>query len=76
MSNDLFIWTAYDHPSDFPDYYVARKFSVNNNGPTDEFCLANTFDELYERVQERSPYYLDFICRSPEDNPVIMGTWI
>lgn len=28
----LSIWTVYDHPLDFPNEYVARRFTVGTSG--------------------------------------------
>jgi hypothetical protein len=36
MSEELFIWTVYDHPRDFPNSYVARKFSTRPGTNTDQ----------------------------------------
>jgi hypothetical protein len=68
--NGLFIWTIYDHPSDFPDKFVARCFHYDK--PTEAFLLADTLDEI-RRLIPQGLYRLD---RQPNDDPVIVETWI
>ena len=76
MTDDLFLWTLYFNPSDFPGLFVARKFSVKLNAPTEDFFTGLTAETVYQQVQNASPYVLDFIYRNPQDDPVIIGTWM
>jgi hypothetical protein len=82
MSDDaLPIWTVYDHPRDFPHCYVARKFLIGEESgaalildwPTDEVITADTLDEIRELLERRG---LTCFQRAPEDDPVIVETWI
>jgi hypothetical protein len=77
MSDDVLpIWTVYDHPRDYPHCYVARKFLVGGLAdelPTDEVITAPTLDEIRELMERRG---LTCLRRAPEDDPVIVETWI
>jgi hypothetical protein len=68
----LTIWTVYEHPSDFPDHFVARPFYV---GPGldrgNQVLLAETLDELRALL----PAGLICMARSENDDPVIVEVW-
>lgn len=70
----LAIWTVYDHPTDFPDWYVARKHVVAAGGtvPTDQVVKARTLDE----VRELLPPGLVCLTRSRCDDPKIVESWL
>lgn len=77
----LEIWTIYDHPRDFPDNFVARKFL--NDMPTDEILVASNLLEIRELIQNLSsesaiPIASPScrIARSPEDDPNIVESWL
>jgi hypothetical protein len=70
----LFIWTVYDHPADFPDHFVARKFALDK--ATDDFILADTLENLRAEIQKRELYTLFKINRACNDDPVIIESWI
>lgn len=73
--NVLRMWTIYQHPNDYPDLYVARLFEVDGNGsrPTGSIVIAETLDRLREEMIHMG---LTPINRSPEDDPVIVETWL
>jgi hypothetical protein len=75
MSDELEMWTIFDHPRDRPDHFVARKFIISREGPllTDEVLLADEVDALREAMEYMGKVKL---MRSPEDDPVIMETWV
>jgi hypothetical protein len=70
------IWTIYDHPSDYPDYFIARKWLVGSkkNEPeaTDEVIARATLDE----VRDSLPPGLYCIGRKVGDDPVIVEVWL
>jgi hypothetical protein len=77
----LEIWTVYDHPSDFPDSFVAHKFVLDQ--PTDEIMIAATLPDLRKMIQNlsgnlaipiNSPTTL--IQRWPDDDPKIVESWL
>jgi hypothetical protein len=65
------IWTVYDHPRDYPEGFIARKFLSEQ--PTSETITAATLDEIREAMWQRG---LTPLHRSPNDDPVIVETWI
>jgi hypothetical protein len=71
----LQMWTVYDHPRDFPNSYVARCFDVDGSGPraTDNIMVSPSLDALRDMLAARG---LTALCRSPEDDPKIVETWL
>jgi hypothetical protein len=65
------IWTVFDHPRDFPDCFLARKFMLDV--ATTEIMAAPTLGELRDRLRAKG---LVLVLRSPEDDPRIMETWL
>jgi hypothetical protein len=70
----LALWTVYDHPSDFPDRFVARLSLISRTGTvvTNETVSAATLEELRDRL----PPGLHRLDRDPSDDPVIVETWL
>jgi hypothetical protein len=66
------IWTVYDHPSDYPDYYVARMF--RGETPTDNMVMAADLDTVRD-VMARD-FHLVCLTRHPDDDPKIIETWL
>ncbi len=75
MTN-LSLWTIYDHPSDYPDHYVAREYLVTPDGPvrTDNIMLSADVERLRECFLAEMG--LACLSRSPEDDPTIMEIWL
>jgi len=71
----LDIWTITAQPSDFPGYFVARKHTVRDGvtGATSFVILRRDLDDLRAEMVKRG---LVCITRSPEDDPVIVESWI
>ncbi|MEY2117089.1 hypothetical protein [Rhodanobacter sp. FW106-PBR-R2A-1-13] len=67
---ELFTWVVYDHPRDMPDVFVARQWRLT--GPTSRFFTAPTLDALREKL----PAGLTCLPRSPDDDSVIVETWL
>jgi hypothetical protein len=70
----LRMWTLYDHPKDQPDNYVARLWLVGDGRiiPTNDMFVADTLEELRLLL----PPELSCLPRTPEDDPVIVETWL
>jgi len=64
------IWTVYDHPSDWPHGFVARKFVLDQ--PTNEVFKASTLGQLRAMLPEG----LTCLARSEQDDPVIVECWL
>lgn len=75
MAEGLSIWTVYDHPKDVPDYFVARRSVAGANGValTNDAFVSTDLNELRAELMARG---LTRLMRSPEDDPVIMETWL
>lgn len=70
----LSMWTVYDHPTDFPDSFVARRFEIRGDVcPTNEFFLAKTLPEVREAMRKRGLFCLP---RDGGDDPKIVETWL
>jgi hypothetical protein len=73
--NDILTgWTIYDHPRDYPDCFVARKWLAQRGGvvATTEMFTADTLDELRALL----PPGLTCLARLPGDEPQIVEVWI
>jgi hypothetical protein len=74
-TNDKFrLWMIYDHPSDYPDSYVAR-LSVISSGvfeDTNEMFIADTLEE----VRKLLPRGLACLSRDPDDDKAIVEVWL
>lgn len=74
----LDIWTVYRHPTDYPDKYVARKFTVGGGG-TGGIVRASTdmfVEDTLEDVRALIPSGLVCLERDNRDEPHIVETWI
>jgi hypothetical protein len=67
----LSMWTVYDHPSDFPDGYVARRF--DGEQPTSDVIESADLDLVRYSLAMKGLFCL---ARSPGDDPVILETWL
>jgi hypothetical protein len=67
----LELWTVYDHPLDFPDEYVARKFI--DGKVTQEYF---TMDDLEKMRMVMESKALFCVTRHPTDDPCIVETWL
>ena len=77
MSDDseaLSIWVIYDHPADYPDVYIARRWVAYgpNAGPR-EAIGSSRLDVLRSTLERRGLIRMD---RLPADDPVILETWM
>ena len=66
----LNIWAIYDHPADFPDSYVARRFEYDKPTAT---IIKGTLPRLRKAFRLCG---LHCLTRSPDDDPVIVETWL
>lgn len=70
----LIIWTVFDHPDDYPDVFMARKWLVvdGSYAPTHDVLTGPTL----QSVRDQIPAGLCCFARSPEDNPAIVESWL
>lgn len=71
----LTVWTVYDHPTDFPDVFVARQWHILPEGPvpTERVLTSHSLDEIRDELGDLGgvPLY-----RNEEDDPKIIESWI
>ncbi len=70
IEGELAIWTIYEHPKDYPNKFIARKFIRDK--PTSDIKVGETLVE----VRGLLPIGLTRMDRNIEDDPVIVETWI
>lgn len=72
-SEPLSIWVVYDHPKDFPDHFIARRWLANDTlTPTSDFYLADDLESLRGQL----PAGLYRLPAQPGDDPSIVETWM
>ena len=64
------IWAIYDHPKDYPNYYVARLFLSDRL--TNQVIARSNLEELRTIFKDQ---HLTCINRQKDDDPVIVETW-
>ncbi len=76
MALSMPMWVIYDHPSDYPDSYVAREHLVEETGsrPTENVVMSNSLELL--RTMMLTQLRLTCLDRHPEDDPKIVETWV
>lgn len=74
LDEPLSIWTIYDHPTDMPDYYVARRFVTDVDGvhPTKDVMKSTDLELLRKVMREHG---LVSLPRNPADDRKIIETW-
>lgn len=60
----------YSSPKDYPGKYIARLWDVNK--PTNIVAIAENLEE----IRETKPADMVIMQRQPQDDPVIVETWI
>ncbi len=60
----------YNSPKDYPGKYVARLWDVDK--PTNMVAIAESLEE----IREAKPPEMMIMDRMPNDDPVIVETWI
>lgn len=66
-------YTVYDHPTDYPDKFVIRRF--DNEEPTQSVWLADTLQEARLIIEFVAPGLVRF-PRQPADDRKIVETWL
>lgn len=72
--NEMLHWVVCHGTADYGDQYVARPHLVRAGSVAALFChlAANTLDQLRAQL----PAGLYRIARHPDDDPVIVETWL
>lgn len=75
FDGDLAVWAIYDHPRDFPDHFVARRWVIREGAAhpiaTNDQRAALTLDA----VRGLLPPGLIRLDRGPVDDVTIVETW-
>ena len=75
VTETLYQYVVYDHPSDFPDKFVVRLWTVTPKGellPTDIHSTHDTLDEARETI----PCEYLRLPRCLNDDPNILEIWL
>jgi len=72
MDHVLSIWVVYDHPTDYPNDFVARRFE--NDQPTSSVMFSDRLETLRECFLVQMG--LTCIERDPSDDPKIVESWL
>lgn len=69
------MWTIYDHPSDAPEFFVARKWLITGGAAiaTGETMSEEDIDTLRKYFQIGG---MTCLPRQPGDDPVIVESWL
>lgn len=74
LSDRMPMFTITDHPADFPDFYVAR---LSLTLPRPAVLDVAIMDESLERLRvTMEALGLTRLERSPQDDPVVVETWL
>lgn len=65
------VWVIYDHPSDYPDCYVARLWI--NDQPTANTIASTDLEKLRDAMEEMG---LSKLLPLEGDQPHIIETWL
>ena len=70
----LTMWIVYDHPTDYPHHFVARKWLINRHGQhyTEEMLFSDTLEGLHAQL----PPGFECLPRDPSDFPKIVEVWL
>jgi len=75
--DDLWIgWTIYKYPKDYPDRYVVRAWTIGDEGEVVFNPEVLVLSVTLEEAREYLPVGLIRVERDPEDDPVIVETWL
>ena len=68
------IFTVYFSPKDFPGKYVVRLFDADK--PLRLITVSDTLEQARATIPQGPPLGFAHMTRSPEDDPVIVETWL
>jgi hypothetical protein len=74
----LIMWTIYDRPSDYPEWFVARKFEITGQGPVtgDSVIWGKTLTEARYMIYLVDPNASACLPRYDNDHPNVVETWL
>jgi hypothetical protein len=69
---DLLVWTICESPKDYPGRFTARPHSARSSKPLAFVLVADSLDAIRALL----PPGLACLMRNPNDDPVIVETWL
>jgi hypothetical protein len=69
------IYTIYESPKDYPGMYVVRRYFVDARGPVADVKPLVVTKDL-EKARGALPVGVYPLGRQPDDDPVILESWI
>lgn len=76
MSDPLFMYVVYDHPKDYPENYVVRRGAVRDNGILFVDAIPTAVAQTLPEARDAIPFGLVRVDRDPDDDPVVVETWL
>jgi hypothetical protein len=72
---ELSIWTIYDHPRDYPEGFIARRWAIANgqNFMTSDTFKADNLETLRRHFEGRALFRMP---RQDGDDRVIVESWL
>jgi hypothetical protein len=73
----LSMWTVYDHPTDWPNAYIARQYRILDSGAyvaTENVIIAQDLDIIRRAMIEE--FGLTCLTRNEGDDVKIIETWV
>jgi hypothetical protein len=72
----LFVWAIFDHPRDYPDWWVVRAFEVVVGQQGSRASPVHTLHASLAEARASLPPGLVQLPLSKGDDPVIAETWV
>lgn len=70
---NLYTYTVYAHPRDHPEGYSMTQWEITRTGAV---AVATVYASTLERARFLVPPGLVCLARNPDDDPVIVETWV
>lgn len=77
MDNAVYLWTIYFNPLDHPGKYVGRRWKLDV--PEPDLVVCSDVESVREWIRRQLPRFSGLgvrFDREPDDDPVIVETWI
>lgn len=78
MTNVIEGWTVFDHPTDYPNECVARRWIARRDGSveqTNDIFRSVSLNQLREVLQAEYPHLIP-VPRMMRDDPTIVEVWL
>jgi len=76
MSGLLTLWVVYDHPADYPDDVVVRRWQVGREEAPVRTSVVECYPDLEAARDALEQRGLVCVPRSAPDDPVIVESWL